>query len=257
MLDWTEDPTRHIAHRPWPLPRSPWIMGQRWSNLLFAHWPVSPDVLRPLVPPRLALDLFEGTGGWVSVTPFYLSRLRPWGFPAAPWISEFPELNVRTYVTLEDKPGVYFFSLDAGSQLAVYAARSLFHLAYYEAAMTLHEARDGTIFYHSRRTHAGAAAADFSARYRPTGSGAPAAPGTLDHWLVERYCLYAVEHETSVYRAEIHHRPWLLQPADARIELNTMGTAAGIPLEGPPSRVTFSSRLDVVVWAPEPARRFS
>jgi uncharacterized protein len=255
MLDWTEDPTPHVAHRPWPLPRAPWIMAQRWSNLLFAHWPVPHDVLRPLVPAVLPLDLFQGGDAWVSITPFYLSRLRPRGLPAVRWISEFPELNVRTYVTLDGKPGVYFFSLDAGSALAVAGARAFYHLPYYEAAMTVHKARDGGIFYHSRRTQRGAAAADFNAHYRPTGVGAPAAAGSLDHWLVERYCLYAVERETRVYRAEIHHRPWTLQPAELRIELNTMATAAGIALEGPPHSVTFSARLDIVAWAPEVARR--
>jgi hypothetical protein len=198
----------------------------------------------------LALDLFDGTA-WLSVTPFFLSELRPRGLPALPWISEFPEVNVRTYVTLEGKPGVYFFSLDAGNALAVAAARALYHLPYFRASMSVHSSRDGTIFYHSRRTHEGAPPADLSVRYRPTGAAAPATPGSIDHFLVERYRLYAVADSGAVYRAEIHHRPWPLQPVDLEIDYNTMTTAAGISIAEAPERTSFAERLDVVVWAPE------
>src|SRR5918911_1562788 len=125
-----EDPLAEVAHRPWPVPRGPWVMAQRWSNLLFIHRPAAVDLVRRLVPRSLELDLFNGAA-WVSVTPFYLSHLRPRGLPALPWISEFPELNVRTYVTLGGKPGVYFFSLDAGSPVAVAGARAVYHLPYF------------------------------------------------------------------------------------------------------------------------------
>jgi uncharacterized protein YqjF (DUF2071 family) len=227
-------------------------MAQRWNTLLFAHWRLPPESLRPLVPASLPLDLFDGSA-WVSVTPFWLSRLRARGLPAVPWMSQFPELNVRTYVTLGGKAGVFFFSLDAGSALAVAGARLMYHLPYYRASMNVREGSDGAIFYHSSRTHRGARPADFDAHYRPTGAVFTAAAGTLDHWLTERYCLYAVDQRSDVYRAEIHHRPWPLQRAHAEIGLNTMAKAAGITLPADPPVLAFARRLDVVVWPPQRA----
>ncbi|HEX5830842.1 MAG TPA: DUF2071 domain-containing protein [Gemmatimonadaceae bacterium] len=249
MFGSTDDPTVEVVHRPWPLPRGPWIMAQRWNDLLFAHWPVARDALAALVPPSLPIDSYDGTA-WVSITPFRLRGLRPRYLPPFPGLSAFPELNVRTYVTLGGKPGVWFFSLDAGSLPAVLAARAVYHLPYFRAAMSVHEARDGSIHYHSRRAYDWPPPADFSARYRPTGAVARSEPGSLDHWLTERYCLYAVDAAGHVHRAEIHHRPWPLQPAEAGIERNTMAAAAGITLPSEPPRLAFARRLDVVVWPP-------
>jgi uncharacterized protein YqjF (DUF2071 family) len=225
-------------------------MAQRWNNLLFAHWPAQLDIVRALVPSPLTLDLYAGTA-WVSVTPFYLSHMRPRGIPALPWVSEFPELNVRTYVTVGGRPGVYFFSLDAGSGLAVAGARALYHLPYFRASMSIRETPDGGFRYQSTRTHPGAPPAELDARYRPTGAAESSEAGTLDHWLTERYCLYALDGAGNVYRAEIHHRPWPLQPAEATFERNTMALAAGITLPSQPPRLSFARRLDVVVWLPE------
>lgn len=225
-------------------------MAQRWSDLLFIHRPATLNVVRALVPPALTLDVYEGTA-WVSVTPFYLSNLHVRGVPPLPGVSEFPELNVRTYVTYGGKAGVYFFSLDAGNALAVFGARALYRLPYFRASMSVREARDGTIHYRARRTHRNAPPAEFHARYRPTGPESHSKPGTLDHWLTERYCLYALDTSRRVYRAEIHHHPWLLHPAEVEIERDTMAHAAGVALPAEPRRLSFSRRLDVVVWAPE------
>ncbi len=120
----------HVAHRPWPLPEGPWIMTQSWHDLLFAHWPVAADLLRARVPPGLELDLFERQA-WLGVIPFHMTNVAPRGVPALPFVSAFPEINVRTYVRVGDKPGVYFFSLDAGNPLAVSVARGMFHLPYF------------------------------------------------------------------------------------------------------------------------------
>src|SRR5690606_20213232 len=107
---------RDVAHRPWPPPAAPWVMAQRWQDLLFAHWPLPPAVLSALLPPALELDVYSGQG-WLGVVPFRMSGVRLRLLPAVPWLSAFPELNVRTYVRLRDrgveKRGVYFFSLDA------------------------------------------------------------------------------------------------------------------------------------------------
>ena len=249
---WTEDPTGDRAHRPWPLPRGPWLMAQRWTDLLFAHWPVDTGVLRALVPAQLPLDTFDGTA-WLSIASFYLSHLRPRWLPAVPWLSEFPELNVRTYVSLGGKPGVYFFSLDAGSTLAVAGARATYRLPYFTARMRTDRDDAGTITYQSRRTDRRGKPAAFAARYRAIGPAAASAPGTLDHWLSERYCLYTT-HGRDVHRAEIHHHPWPLQAVEAAIEANTMAAAAGVELPAVAPRQAFASLLDVVVWAPSRVR---
>jgi uncharacterized protein YqjF (DUF2071 family) len=227
-----------------------WIMSQRWSDLLFMHWPVPAARMRKLVPDSLELDTFDDSA-WVSVTPFYLSHLHPRGLPALPWASAFPETNVRTYVTRQGRQGVYFFSLDAGSALAVAGARATYRLPYYRALMTVTSAPTGTVQYHSVRTHRDARPAELSIEYRPTGPVRRSTLGSLDHFLTERYSLYTVD-SGRVYRADIDHEPWPLQPAAVEIRTNTMTVAAGIDVAGPP-RVSFSRRLDVHVWWPRRA----
>jgi uncharacterized protein YqjF (DUF2071 family) len=238
-----------IAHRPWPLPARPWVVAQRWTDLVFAHWPIDLDRLAPHIPDGLTLDRYEDTA-WVSMTAFLLSGLRLRGWPPLPWLSSFPELNFRTYVTRDGKPGVLFFSLDAGRSLAVLGARLGYHLPYFGAAMHVTMAPDGRIDYRSRRADSDRPA-EFQASYRPMThvSPRPAVPGTLDHWLTERYCLYATG-SGRLYRAEIHHAPWRLQPVEFDIGWNTVPTAAGIVLPSQPARTAYAARLDVVVWWP-------
>src|SRR5262245_17416523 len=152
-----------VAHRPWRMPDRPWVMTQTWNDLLFAHWPIDPEDIRSKVPPEFDLDLFAGAA-WIGIVPFYMTNVATRGIPSLPWVSEFPELNVRTYVSMSDRPGVYFFSLDAGSALAVHAARILLNLPYYAASMSV--TRDGnTINYHSQRDDE--RGAEFSATYEP------------------------------------------------------------------------------------------
>ena len=116
-------------HRPWPVPQKPWVMRQVWHDLVFAHWPVSVDQLRPLIPPGLQIDTYDGQA-WIGVVPFRMSGIRPRLLPAVPWLSAFPELNVRTYVVADDKPGVWFFSLEAANLVAVTIARWWYCLLY-------------------------------------------------------------------------------------------------------------------------------
>ena len=139
-------------HRPWPMPASPWVMTQTWHDLLFAHWPVDVASLGAKIPAGLELDLFEGQA-WLGVVPFRMTNVAPRAVPALPWVSAFPEVNVRTYVRAGGRAGVYFFSLDAASPVAVWIARTLLHLPYYSASMQC-ETRDGWIHYSSRRTSA-------------------------------------------------------------------------------------------------------
>ncbi len=240
---------RHSGHRPWPLPRGPWVMRQTWRDLLFAHWPVDAAVLRPLIPAALELDCYEGQA-WLSVVPFRMTGVRWRWTPPVPGTDAFPELNVRTYVTRDGKPGVFFFSLDAASRLAVEVARAAFALPYFHARMACQPAPDGGIRYASHRTHRGAPPAILRAEYHPTGPPAQPAPGSLEDWLTARYCLYSHRRRSGVLRrVEIHHAPWPLQPVRATILENSMGAAAGIPLEGPPL-VQFVRRIDVLVWPP-------
>ena len=144
------------AHRPWPMPTGPWLMRQTWNDLLFAHWPVERAALRPLVPARFEIDLFDGQA-WVAVVPFSMTDVAPRLVPPLPWVSAFPELNVRTYVSVDDKPGIYFFSLDAGNPVAVGAARTLLNLPYYSAVMRVDTAGE-MVAYTSRRYGAPAGA---------------------------------------------------------------------------------------------------
>jgi uncharacterized protein YqjF (DUF2071 family) len=165
-----------------------------------------------------------------------------------PWLSVFPELNVRTYVNCGAKPGVWFFSLDAGNPIAVEIARAWFHLPYYRARMRCSE-RDGWIEYASQRAHSGAAAAGLQARYRAVGPTFYSRPGSLEHFLTERYCLYALDSQGRLLRGEIHHQPWPLERAEAEFERNTMAESLGIALESPPL-LHFARRQDVQVWPP-------
>src|SRR6267143_1137061 len=175
---------KEVAHRLWPLPAGPWVMAQSWHDLLFAHWQVDVIVLRSLLPSQLQIDTFEGSA-WLAVVPFRMTSVRLRGTPAMPGLSAFPELNVRTYVTCDGKPGVWFFSLDAGNSLAVAIARAWFHLPYFRARMSCSE-RNGGIEYASHRTHSGAASAGLRGHYRPVGPIFLPQPDTLEHFLTER-----------------------------------------------------------------------
>lgn len=235
-------------HRPWELPRGPWAMAMRWHDLLFAHWPVGAEEVRRQIPAGLEVDTFEGEA-WVGVAPFRMSGVRKRGWPGLPGTSAFPELNVRTYVTAGGKPGVWFFSLDAASRVAVETARRWFHLAYFHARMRC-EAEGEWVRYESRRIHRGAPEAVFRGAYRPVGPEYRSARGTLEHWLTERYCLYAAEGE-HMWRGEIHHAQWPLQAAEADVEVNTMCEAVGIELPKKEPLLHFARYLEVVAWAPE------
>jgi len=300
-----------IAHRPWPLPAGRWAWRQSWRDLLFAHWPAPVEAVRRLVPPGLEIDTFDGAT-WVGVVPFRMAGVMRRPLPDLPWVSAFPELNVRVYVTAGGKPGVWFLSLDATNPLAVAAARALFYLPYYRADIDITPEGEGVAYRclrrrttagvesassdadgrgrravqsassdadgwerravesassdadgrerraseeaHSAQARSAGAAGVFQAHYRPTSPIYAAAPGTLEHWLTERYCLYAQAPDGTLYRTEVHHRQWPLQRAAAEITANTIAAAGGLPVAGPPVQLHFARRIDVVVWAPERIR---
>jgi uncharacterized protein YqjF (DUF2071 family) len=223
-------------------------MAQRWERLLFAHWPLPPDRIEPLIPRGLTLETFEGRA-WLGITPFTLSVLRPRGLPSLPGVAPFPELNVRTYVRVDNRPGVFFFSLDAGSALAVAGARAMYSLPYFWARARATVDGAGVV-YESRRRRA--PNPELRVRYRATGPVQSSAPGTLAHWLTERYCLYAVTRRGALWRADIDHRPWPLQPAEADMAANTMTWPLGLALPAGAPLLHFVEQLDVHVWWPRP-----
>lgn len=222
-------------------------MFQRWHDLLFAHWPVPADSLRPLIPDALEIEQFDGSA-WIGIVPFRMSAVRLRMTPAVPGLSAFPELNVRTYVTDGKKSGVWFLSLDARHPVAVALARRWYHLPYFRARMSCEADGDG-IAYRSVRTHRGAPGASLVGRYGPTGPVAdPASVETLDHWLTERYCLYARDRRGDLWRGEIDHAPWPLQPAEAELEIDGLTDGWGISLPSRSPVLHFARRLDVRAW---------
>lgn len=233
-------------HRPWPLPLKPWVMSMQWHDLLFMHWPVPLQSLRDYIPPALTIEQFDQTA-WIGIVPFRMANVTPRLVPPLPWLSAFAELNVRTYVRIGGKPGVWFFSLDAANPIAVEGARNFFHLNYYNARMRCQP--EGTaIHYHSSRTHAGAPPATLAVRYQPTGAIYHSEPGTLEYWLTERYCLYAANRSGRIWRADIHHARWPLQPAEAETAENTMTAQIGMSLPQTQPLLHFARRLDVIGW---------
>lgn len=255
------DVLRTTAHRPYPLPAGPWRIAQRWRDLLFAHWPVRPEMVQSRLPAGLEADRYDGAA-WLGVVPFTMDRVRSrvagplaLGVPGA---RAFPELNLRTYVRSRRTglAGVYFFSLDAGSLLAVLGARVLFHLPYFWARMQSERLGDGTVRYSSSRILR-RQRATFTAEYRGSGRPEPSAPGSVEAFLTERYCLFTASRGRLLV-GDIHHLPWPLEPAEANFARNDLAAANGLSLPSNTAPLLhFARELEVYVWPlrPDPCRR--
>ncbi len=228
-------------------------MKQTWSDLLFAHWRVPGDYMRDLVPQQLEIDTFDGSA-WIAVVPFLMTGIRFSYLPPIPPTHRTLELNVRTYVRYGGRPGVYFFSLDAERRLIVEAARRWYHLPYHHAAMRMKKATYTR--YESVRTHPGSPEADLHALYRPASEPATAAAGSLEYFLTERYCLYAIDPLQRVLVGEIDHQPWPLQRAEGEFEKNTMTEDLGLELRGQPL-LHYAKSIDVKLWSPVAAESYS
>jgi uncharacterized protein len=237
-----------MTYRLYPAPNLKPVMFQRWHDLLFMHWPISLELLRPHIPGDLAIDTFENQA-WLAVVPFRMSNIHPRGLFPLPWLSAFPELNVRTYVIRDGKPGVWFFSLDAANPVAVSLARTWFKLPYFNARMKCAE-EGKNIIYSSHRTHRNAPGCAFVGTYQPIADVIIPKPGTLEYFLTARYCLYTADKSGNVYRGEIDHDPWPLQGAEAHIEVNSMAEPIGVKLRGEPL-LHFSKTINVNVWGLE------
>lgn len=224
-------------------------MTQRWDELLFMHWSVEPSVMRSLVPSSIDLDLFDNRA-WIGVVPFRMNHVRPRFSVSVPFISFFLELNVRTYVRVNGVPGVYFFSLDCSNPLAVECARTWFHLPYYFAEMKA-VSQDGWTKYKSLRCDRRADSAQLEVNYRPAGAPYRAAPGSLEHFLTERYCLYTTCGDR-LLRGHVHHEPWNLQSVESELQMNTMLLPLGIDVVSHQKPVLHYSReMLTLEWAPE------
>jgi uncharacterized protein YqjF (DUF2071 family) len=245
---------------PRPLPSGHWMITQRWNDLLFAHWPVPPAAIAPLIPDGLHLDTIHGSA-WIGVVPFCMDRIKLRGLPPIPFTRSFPELNLRTYVRDQQTgtPGVYFLSLDANNLAAVLFARTVYNLPYHWAEIKMEQRSEREFAYYSRRRGTRPPVI-FKARYRglgPTRKLAESRSGSLEFFLTERYCLFTRGRNGEPMRANVHHVPWPLEEAEAEIERNDLPAAAGIKLPDVPPVLHYSRRLAVYVWQLErlhPAR---
>lgn len=223
-----------------------WIMTQTWEHLLFAHWAIPPAMIRPLVPDFLEIDTYEGSG-WISIIPFRMTGVRLRCFPPVPFTSTFPEINVRTYVKAAGRTGIYFLSLDASNPLMTTIAKKWYRLPYYQASMDFQMNRQ-SIEIHSRRVGSQAQAERFSAAYRPDSDVFLAKPGTLEHWLTERYTLFCECMRTKrLHGADVYHEPWQLQKATVQIDQNSLSKQQ-ISLTEPPHLTLYARGVQSIIW---------
>lgn len=221
-----------------------WIMKQILHDVLFAHWPLPPETVREFVPAALQIDTFKNQA-WVSAVALRNSAVRPRALPATPWLSSFTQVNLRTYVTTVDGPGLFFLSLDVPNRAVVLAGRRWYRLPYFHARCSATRVGDG-VQVTSRRTHLGAPPAVFSVQYHPTGPDFRARPGSQEHWLMERDRLYSVDRRGRVYGAFALHGPWALQPARVDFEINTL---APEQIRRRPRLYYFSRRMEIRICA--------
>ena len=246
--DNVEELMQVVDHRPFPLPNGRPMMFQGWDSLLFAHWRCPHEAVRALVPPQLELDTSD-SAAWVTLVPFKMRDVHVLGTTTLGRLSTFPELNLRTYVRYQGVPGVYFLSLDTTSLGLMLAARMMVGLPYFMANMAMRCGNAATRVRSDRR-QTGGCPAWLIAEYKPADGAAQPPPGALEHFLVERYRLYSVRKSGEVVALDVHHRPWLIAPAEARFKENTMLSAATLHHAREPDLLHYSARQDVLLWSP-------
>jgi hypothetical protein len=232
-------------------------MKQRWNDLLFAHWPIPAASLAPLIPEGLQLDSFMGSA-WLGVMPFWMDRIRVRGMPPIPGARSFPDLSLRTYVHEERSgtPGVFCLSLDASNLLAVGIGRAIYSLPYHWSQMRMEQRSEREFSFYSRRRFSREPVV-FNARYRglgPSSRLAECGAGSLEYFLMERYCLFSRNPDGLPIRANLHHVSSLLEEAEADIERNDLAAVLGIHLPEQAPVLHYSRRLAVYVWPAELVR---
>ena len=237
---------RQLIERQYP-GQSP-VMRQRWLHLLFIHWPFRPETVQRTLPHGLKADTFDGNA-WIGIVPFFMRAVRPAGFPSVPGISNFLELNLRTYVRdIAERPGIWFYSLDANQAIAVCVARACFALPYEIAEMNA-AVSDGEIDYRSRRF---GSKTSLHYRYRPTEKLGEAKPGTLEFFLIERYRLFA-HRRHEILTARVNHSPYQLRKVTVtRADPGLFALDGFDPPSEPPAHAIYSDRVDVSVYPLQP-----
>ena len=228
----------NIEHRPWPLPNEKWQWQQTWEDLAFIHWEIDESQIRDKVPPQLEIDKYKGKA-YIGIIPFRMSGVTKRGYPSPSYFCDFPEINVRTYVTYEGKPGVFFFSLDVTNFLVVWFAKLFFYLPYYQAKMSVNEIGTSINYIHLRQDKV------FEATYGSRGK-AMFEKESFEVWSTERYCLYSNNKAGNIFCADVHHQQWALETAELTIKANTMLNDFKIGQQHP--SVLFSKSLDVAVY---------
>ena len=229
------------------------LMHQNWGKLLFMHWAIDPEILRPLIPSQLSIDTFDGLA-WIGVVPFTMWGIRASFLPAIPGTGAFHEMNVRTYVHFNGVPGVWFFSLDAAHRLAVWGARTFYHLPYFNAEMSLSQ-EGKTINYSSKRIDKRGAPAEFQAMWNVGEALDRSTPDSIEFFLTERYCLYS-SHRDRLFRSRIFHPSWPLRkaelvsatPARAGGYRSTLIQALGIPEPVGEPLLHYAESIAVDIW---------
>ena len=221
------------------------ILHQRWESMLLLHWPIIPDILRPLIPPALELDTYEGRA-WIGITPFHLEDVRPSALPAFPGLSSFHELNVRTYVMHNGLPGIWFLTLDASKLIPMVAARVFFMLPYYKASIRFLQTGE-TFAFNLRRTVP--VPAEFRVAWRRGLRLRDPALESLGFFLTERYCAFAVNN-TELYSIRTYHHPWILDEAEVELRHSSMISSLGIPEPTTAPLAHFSASMEMETWAP-------
>jgi uncharacterized protein YqjF (DUF2071 family) len=220
-------------------------MHQTWGKLLFMHWRIDGKLLRPLIPKAIEIDSFDGSA-WIGVIPFTMWGIRASFLPPIPGTSAFHELNVRTYVTINGFPGVWFFSLDAANKLAVWGARKFYYLPYFNAQMSLDQTGN-SIDYSSTRKDPRGSPAELKTTWSTGEPLPPSSPGSIEFFLTERYCLYS-EHNGRIYRSQIHHRPWPLRQAKLTSLSSSMIECHGLPTPKGGPLLHYAEELRVDIW---------
>ena len=231
-------------------PAQPVVMYQRWENLLFLHWRFPASEVQRTLPPGLTVDTHDGAA-WVGVIPFYMRGVRPRGLPALGSLSNFLEMNVRTYVYDESgRPGVWFYSLDCNQPVAVRLARALMHLPYEHASMDSEISANGSVDYHVQRKGENE---DARFHYPVAREGRPAEPGTLEFFLIERYRLFSyVRHRRVLLAGRVWHAPYAIRPAVAEIWSDVPLRQAGFQSGGrQPDHTCVTEPVNVRIFAPQ------